>query len=125
MDFCQAMDKLKEGGKVTRNAWKGSVYFKVVDNEVRTYQPSLRPYVYNDEIMISEGWLIIGNEKEYRFCEIILFLQQGAHAKLKKWDETYIYLDRQTKQLVVHSMDHMPFIPDFESFTAVDWMEVA
>jgi len=125
MDFCQAMDKLKEGGKVTRNAWKGNVYFKVVDNEVRTYQPKLMPYIYNDDIMISDGWHVEGDENEYSFCEIIPFLQKGAKAKLKEWDETYIYLDRQAKQLVVHSMDHMPFIPDFESFTAVDWMDVA
>jgi len=83
------------------------------------------PYIYNDDIMISDGWLVEGDENEYSFCEIIPFLQKGAKAKLKEWDETYIYLDRQAKQLVVHSMDHMPFIPDFESFTAVDWMDVA
>jgi len=123
MKFCEAMDKLKEGGRVTRNAWKGSVYFKISDNEVKSYQPKLMPYIYNDDIMVSDGWMIEGDDNEYTFCEIIPFLQQGAKAHLKEWDETYIYLDRQLKQLVVHSMDHLPFIPDFESFAATDWME--
>jgi len=124
MEFSEAMDKLKEGLKITRNAWKGSVYFRIVEGEVKSFQPKLMPYIYNDDIMISDGWLVEGQEKEYKFSEIILFLQQGFKARLKEWTEMFIFLDKPTKMLLVLSMENLPFIPDFESFTATDWIEI-
>lgn len=124
MKFCEAMDKLKQGAKVTRNEWKGSVYFKIVEEGVRSFQPKLMPYIYDDDIMVSDGWLVEGKEEEYKFCDIIPFLQSGLKAMLKDWKEMFIFVDRSTRSLVVHSMDQMPFIPDFESFTAIDWIEI-
>lgn len=82
------------------------------------------PYIYDDDIMVSDGWLVEGKEEEYKFCDIIPFLQSGLKAMLKDWKEMFIFVDRSTRSLVVHSMDQMPFIPDFESFTAIDWIEI-
>lgn len=124
MKFCEAMEKLKNGAKVTRQPWKEGVYFLIQGDDVKSFQPKLAPYIYNEDIMVSDGWLVDGQSDEYKFCDIIPFLQQGTKAKLKDWNETFIYLDRGTKGLVVHSMDAFPFIPDFDSFVAQDWIEI-
>lgn len=122
MKFCEAMDKLKDGAKVTRHPWKEGVYFMMVEKDVKSFQPKLAPYIYNEDIMVSDGWILEGKENEYKFCDIIPFLQQGVKAKLKDWKEMFIYLDQGSKAMVVHSMDAFPFVPDFESFVAQDWM---
>ncbi len=122
MKFCEAMDKLKSGAKVTREPWREGVYFLMEKEDVKSYQPKLTSYIYNEDIMVSDGWVIDGIEKEFRFCDIIGYLQQGAKAKLKDWKEMFIYLDQSTKGLVCHSMDAFPFTPQFADFVAQDWM---
>ena len=124
MKFCEAMDLLKAGSKVTRQPWIDGVYFLMEGEDVKSFQPKLAPYQYNEDIMVSDGWLIVGSEDEYKFCEIIPFLMQGAKAKLKDWKETFIYYAQDIKGLVVHSMEIFPFIPDFDSFVAQDWIEI-
>lgn len=124
MKFSEAMEKLKSGSKVTRQPWAQGVYFLMQGDEVKSFQPKLSPYIYNEDIMVSDGWLIDENPDKYKFCDIIPFLQKGSKAKLKAWNEMFIYLDASTKSLVVHSMDAFPFLPDFESFVAQDWIEI-
>ena len=127
MKFSEAMDLLKSGLKVTRNSWKENVYFKIVGTVVKSFQPKLSPYLFNEDIMISDGWLLADNwinSKEYKFCDIILFLQEGSQAKLRDWDDIFIYLDKDTGMLVLYSMEVFPFIPDFQSFVAEDWIEL-
>lgn len=124
MKFCEAMDKLKNGSKVTRFPWKDGVYFLMDGNDVKSYQPKLTPYVYNEDIMISDGWLVDSSQDEFTFCDIIPHLLNGARAKLKDWKETFIYLDNASKSLVCYSMEAFPFIPEFESFVAQDWIEL-
>lgn len=122
MKFCEAMDALTSGSKVTRQPWKGGVYFFIIDGDVKSFQPKLAPYIYNEDIMVSDGWKISGQEGEYKFCDIIPFLQKSCKVYMKDWKDTFVYFDIQTKGLVIHSMDIFPFIPDFESFVAQDWI---
>ena len=129
MKFCEAMDLLKEGAKVTRQPWKGSMYFVMKGDDVKCFQPKLVNFLYSEDIMISGGWYIEGqdqvrNEMTMTFCEIIPFLQKGCKAWLCDWKDSYIYLDNSTKSLVLYRMEMFPFIPDFESFVAHDWIEV-
>lgn len=124
MKFCEAMEKLKNGSKVTREPWKQGVYFLMDGNDVKSFQPKLAPYIYNEDIMVSEGWILDGQEGEFKFCDIIPYLQQGSKAKLKEWKEMFIYLDQTVKGLVVNSMDIFPFTPQFNDFVAQDWVEI-
>lgn len=124
MKFCEAMDELKAGKKVTRQPWKEGLYFLIEKGDVKSYQPKLAQFIYNEEIMVSEGWSIDAVEGEFKFCDIINYLQQGARARFKDWKETYIYLDHSTKSLVVNSMEVFPFIPQFDDFVAQDWMVI-
>ena len=129
MKFCEAMDLLRDGAKVTRQPWKGSMYFIMKGDDVKCFQPKLSNYLYNEDIMISEGWIVehkdgLISSLPMSFCEIIPELQNGCKAWLEDWNDSYIYLDNSTRQLVVFRMEMFPFIPDFESFTAQDWIEV-
>lgn len=122
MKFSEAMEKLQAGNKVTREAWGQSVHFKMTGCEVKSYQPVIAPYIYDESIMVSDGWLVDDKPEEYKFYEIIPFLQLGSTAKLKDWTDIFIYLDPSSKILVVHTSDSFPFLPDFESFIAQDWI---
>lgn len=119
------MELLQKGSRVTRHPWIGSIYFMMEGNDVKSYQPKLQPYAYNEDIMVSDGWIVEGVEGEFKFYDIIQYLMQGAKAKLKDWKESYIYLDGSVKALVVHSMDVFPFVPDFASFVAQDWVDLS
>ncbi len=124
MKFCEAMNKLKAGSKVTRQPWKGGVYFILEEGDVKSMQPKLVPFIYSEDIMVSEGWVVVGKDEEYNFCEIVPFIQKGEKVKPKEWVQSYIFLDTTTKMLVLHSMEVQPSIPDFGSFTADDWIEL-
>lgn len=124
MKFIEAMELLKSGSKVTREAWKNKVYFVMKGCEVKSFQPKLAHYVFNEDIMISDEWVIDGHTKDYKFTEIIPLLQNGCKATRKDWQEAYIYLDRNTKSLVLESMEIFTFIPEFDSFAASDWIEI-
>lgn len=129
MDFRAAMDALKAGRKVTRERWSNGVYFSMEGKEVKSCQPMLSTFVYNEDIMISDGWLItegenFHNQKEFSFSEIIPFLHSGYKAKLKEWKEQFIFLDNSIKALALHSMEIFPFIPQFNDFIAQDWIEI-
>ena len=123
MKFCEAMDALKAGSKITRQPWADGVFFLMSGEDVKSYQPVLRHYTYNEDIMVSTGWLVDSDEKEYSFCEIIPFLVKGSKARLKDWSQDmFIFLDMSTKSLAVQSMEIFPFLPDFVSFVAEDWI---
>lgn len=123
MNFCDAMDLLKNGAKVTRTVWKGSLYFLMQGNDVISYQPRFLDYTYDEDIMVSDGWRIEGSDQDYTFCEIIPFLKDGKKAHMKDWKDSYIFYDASSAKLVLHMMDSFPFVPGFDSFVATDWIE--
>lgn len=124
MKFCEAMEELKSGNKVTRQPWIDGLYFLLDGEQIKSYQPVLRHYNYTEDIMVSNGWLIEGKECEYNFCDIIYLLQMGYKAKLKEWKDSYIYLDPTDKVLAISSMEVFPFMPQFSDFIAEDWVKL-
>lgn len=124
MKFCEAMDLLKSGKRVTRDDWKDGLYFAMEGGKVNSYQPVAGHYQYNEDIMISDGWMIDDDMREFSFYEILPFLQNGSKAKMKDWKEAFIYLEPSEKVLVIKSMDIFPFTPQFNDFVAQDWIEL-
>lgn len=122
MKFDEAVQKLKAGLKVTRNPWKDGLYFKMDGSEIKSFQPRLIAYLYDESIMISSGWMVLGLEGEYDFCDVIPLLQSGHHAKLKTWNDAFIFYDYSSQCLAYSSMEVFPYIPSFGDFTASDWI---
>jgi hypothetical protein len=123
--FCDAVNALKEGKKVTRQIYSNGLYFLMEDENVKSFQPVLQNYYYSEDIMISDSWLVDDDtSNEYSFSEIIPLLQSGYRARIKTWLDCYIYLDTSENTLVIHSMDSFPFMPQFNDFAAEDWMIV-
>ena len=121
MNFSEAMDKLKEGAKVTRETWKQQLYFKMINGVVKSFFPRVAPYVYDENIMVSNEWYIAG--KEYCFSEITHSLAVGGRAYRKDWDEgNYITYDKEHGGLAFHSIEMFEFSPTFDSFLAIDWI---
>ena len=119
------MDKLKSGSKVTRAPWQQGVYFLMDKKDVKSFQPKLALYTYNEDIMVSEGWLVDGQKEEHRFCDIVPLLNKGSKARMKGWwKEMFIYLDAQSQSLVLRSMESIPYMPEFTDFLAEDWIEI-
>ena len=124
MKFSEAVQALKDGERVTRQSWIGSMYFQIdsVTELLHCFQPTLKAFGYDESIMLSTGWEVEGEEGEFAFYDIISFLQQGKKAKLKEWTDTFIQYDSQAKTLVAHEMISFNYHPDFDAFTAIDWV---
>lgn len=122
MKFNEAMEALQNGNKVTRQSWVGAIYFKMDGNDVKTYQPRAANYIYNEDIMVSEGWIVDGVEGEHKFYDIIPYLQKGKKAWLKDWVDMSIHYDQPTQAIVLNSMEIYAFIPAFDAFIAQDWI---
>jgi hypothetical protein len=122
MKFSEAIEKLKSGAKVSRRLWGDGIYFFMKDKEIKSFQPRINLYQYDESIMISDGWIVEGNKEEFKFCDLIPLLQQGSRAKWKGWEDMVMYLDPLDKVLVLESLYIFPFTPDFDSFTADDWV---
>lgn len=122
MNFQDAMSALKAGSKVTRSVYHGELYFKVDGDAVRCFQPSLSHFHYDADIMLSTGWEIDNNGESYSFPEVISFLQAGSSARLKAWEDSYIYLDVVEQIIVLSAMNAFPFKPSLADFIAPDWM---
>ena len=120
-----AVEKLKLGSKVTRECWKDELYFSMYEGRIKSFRCMLNAFQYDEEIMISEDWNIDDDPKKYHFYEIIPFLQNGSKARLLDWKNQYIYYDKNEKILIISSMNTIDFSPDFQSFTANDWIEIS
>jgi hypothetical protein len=124
MNFCDAMDLLKAGKKLTRNDWRDGLYFVMEAGKVSSYQPVVEHYLYTEDIMVSDGWMVEGAKESQPFCNIIPDLQKGAKAWMADWKpEFYIYLDHKDG-LIIHKMSLFSFNPSFVDFQANDWVEV-
>ncbi|HHT9109568.1 MAG TPA: hypothetical protein ACFYDZ_00245 [Candidatus Brocadiaceae bacterium] len=126
MNFNEAVLRLKAGEKITREPWANELYFQMKEGRVVCYQPMLDHYPYTDDIMVSEGW-IVEDKMDFPmpFSEIIPMLLEGKKARMFDWEFSYIYLDKETRGLLLHRMTELPFAPSFNDFTAEDWQEIA
>ena len=102
---------------------------------VYAYHSIIDRFLYHEEIMISDGWLVgdiiaihswtvADIEKSHKFCDIIQDLKNGKKAWLSDWiPGNYIYLDPKDG-IVFHQMKSFFFTPAFNDFLAEDWMEI-
>lgn len=125
MNFKSAMEKMKCGSKVTRKDWIGSIYFVMDGQQVKSFTPELRPFIYTEDIMVSEEWEVEDVEGTFSFYDIIDYLKEGKTAKLMNWKNEYIKYDRNDKQLSQFRMAEFTYIPEFEAFVAEDWVELS
>ena len=116
MKFNEAMEKLQAGHKVTRQKYEKELYFKKdEDDMIKTFQPKIDHYVYDENIMLSDGWEVEGiDDKNLYFYDIIPWLQSRRKAWRFDWNESYIIYDQQMDDLIYHTMAVMPFMPNFE-----------
>lgn len=125
MKFCEAMDAMKNGAKVTRQQWAGSVYFMMVKSDVKSYQPALDIYQYDENIMVSDGWMVEGIDQPVSFCDAVEPLMKGKKARLKDWPEdSFIKYDYNAKSLTYSCMKESLYAPSFQEFSATDWMTI-
>lgn len=123
MKFNEAMKAMVSGSKVTRKSWLGNIYFILDGFKVKSFQPSKTVFNYDENIMLSDGWLIEGIEGSFHFYDIIDHLKQGNKARLQDWsNESYIIYDSSEKYIIYSTMSEFPHTPDFDSFNAQDWM---
>ncbi len=125
MKFKEAMDELKLGSKVTRLAWIGKMYFKMTDGKVVCHQSSCTWYTFDQDIMTSDGWEVLGKpEEQFSFSEIIPYLMNSYEAKMSDWKDCCIYFDSHEKMLILKSMQELPYTPLLQDFVADDWMVI-
>lgn len=123
MNFKDAMLELQKGSKVTREVWKGSMYFILEDNHIKSYKPDEVDFTYSEDLMVSGQWVVQGISDAMMFYDIIPYLATGRSARQVSWKhEDYIYYDHSNKKLTLHHMIQFPHSPGFEAFQATDWI---
>jgi hypothetical protein len=86
-------------------------------SDVKSYQPKLQPYAYNEDIMVSDGWVVEGLEGEHKFYDIISQLQDGKKCHPKEWKEDcFIYFDQTLQGLALRTMEMFPFLSRVQLF---------
>lgn len=125
MNFKDAMLELQRGSKVTRQQWIGSIYFVLETSHIKSYQPRLETFIYDEDIMLSAHWLVEGQTEEKMFYDIISNLYNGEKARQASWkDEDYIFIQFPERKLIRHLMAEFPYVVDFDSFCASDWVKI-
>lgn len=124
MDFKSAVEAMKNGKKVTRQQWAGSIYFIVKNNHVYSFQPVTEAFRYTEDIMLSEGWLTNGEDTVLSFVDLIPYLMKGFKAWRKDWVQKYIIYSSNDRMLVQKGMQEISYNPSFDAFLANDWKEV-
>ena len=122
MNFPEAMQKLQEGAKISRAIWNAPRYLKLVEGQVKCFEGQSQYYVYDESIFLSEGWKILGKEEEMCFYDLIPHLKAGAKARLSNWKDSYIFIDNQSKYIVLKNIVERNFPEDLESLLAEDWI---
>lgn len=123
MNFGQAIQKLNDGWKITRDVWKDECHFQIIEEgRFKAYKKTWRYYHFTSDIILSQGWIISDMPGTHDFAFMIDALKDGHHAKLEDWGEGWIYmLDKEILYKTIVEYDHM-FVT--EDFLAKDWMVV-
>jgi hypothetical protein len=126
MNFEQAIEELKKGKKIRRIGWEEKNYLMVdeEDNETKNYYLSIKPYEYDQTIILSNDWVNARNPTLthiMKWTEAIEALKLGACLKQKDWDTGYITLDKSIPDIVYCYYETCPFSPTYTCFVANDW----
>ena len=124
MNFSDAIEKLKSGKKITRTPWRGEIWFEITDGELLSCQEHFEQYQYDESIMISNDWKLLGDksDEEYSFCDLMGHLLNGRKAKEEYWQDMYIYYCPKDKQLIVSMTVYNSYTPIIDDFLAQDWI---
>lgn len=124
MNFKEAMERATNGSKISRNLWKNDFYFQYVNDEIKAFSYLVSNYIYTESIMSSDGWILDNDEKYRKFHEIIIPLMNGNKARLPHWENSFIFYDRASGNLLIKTIGESNFSPDFASFSAEDWVVI-
>ncbi len=111
-----------KGAKIRRKEWLPLVHIVYKDNLVQTYQGQKTHFYDKAEIILSDGWQVIGEEErgEFNFIDIIEELKNKKQVRQKNWpDNKYLYID--TNQFVACEPIPYDFMPTFACLCANDW----
>ena len=125
MDFIDAVHELHKGRKIRRKSWDKSVYLQVLSNSfVQCYRSEAVPFLYDNDIILSYGWLILGDPeaKEYFFPEAVEILMNRGKVALNSWPpETYLEVTPNSREIFMRRECEFAFTPTFECFMSKDW----
>lgn len=125
MKFCEAVEKLAKGSKITRQEWLGELFYSYDGVNVKSWQPQTEYYLYDANIMLSANWVDCDDASTaMTFCKMLQCLRDGKRVRMTDWDSSYLTLDLATGRMLLHSLHEAPFIPTVDDFSAGDWVEV-
>lgn len=116
MNFSEATNLLKEGHGIRRKSWPEFVYIGwhyVVDDEgfelppeLAEYRQETIPFLYRNDIIISEDWEIIGEEgTTFNFSEAVEAMMRRYKIRLSSWEKnTWIQLSENTRDIIMKRM---------------------
>lgn len=127
MKFIDAVESyLNDGKKIARREWKDLSFLQKYDGVINLYKPIYTFYIYDNSILLSDGWRVKGKEGTFKFYEILDYLKSGIPVYLDEWiyPDSYIIYSPADKNIVLHKMEKSNAALDIESTFATDWVVV-
>lgn len=122
MEFSEALTELRNGKKIRRSTWNNELSYITIENgEVRGYTKATSSFGWDNNIILSDDWIVEDEEGFKSFPEAINALKQGKKVRLSNWKDQHIELDTQTNQIVLKHFIYGGYSPSFECYTANDW----
>jgi hypothetical protein len=127
VEFSHALLELKNGKKIRRKQWDKEHFISNENDLPSMYMLATSPYNLSCTIFLSDNWLIENDEgifeedKQVNFDKAIKSISQNKRVKLSHWNDQYIVLDQQTRQLVLKHFVEIRYVPTYEDFVSFDW----
>lgn len=132
MNLKEMIEALRIGNKVKRSKWIGQdeCFIKCIskDNkdEIQLFVENVTYYGLPPDILLSTDWIVNhANESDNQlflsFYEMIDSLLKGTRAWLPEWEDKYISMENDTKEVILKYYIPQRYNLTYSDLTAEDW----
>lgn len=121
MSFKEAMEAMANGESVCRESWPQGPYLTIENGRIGAYFEVVSIFPITTEVLLSDGWIIIGLDIEKPFLDLIPFLKKGYKARRRGHPNQHLFYDREIQDLVSTHYETQDFTLNFEAISAKDW----
>lgn len=131
MHISTAIEKLKQGKKITHLSWPKDSYLQIdsISTHMMFFQYEATPFNITPDILLSSNWYTLdGSHTSLDFVQALALLSQGYKLSFEENDLSpsfsFIEMDMISKDIYQKKIIHRDFILDQKSLFSNEWVEV-
>lgn len=119
MNYAKAYEELMKGKKVRRKEWEPTMHLCLVKDVVKSFRGEYVSFYTMPNIITSDGWLVVGDDKKISFTEALEELKNKKCVTREEYGDGYLFIDKD--QLAICRPVEFEFMPTWKCFNALDW----